>query len=367
MSAPPPADPTPPPDGLPGPVVVVGAGLIGASIGLALRRAGVAVHLEDHDRGSLRLAESLGAGSAAPPPGDPVLVLVAVPPDHIAGVVVEALRRWRGAAVSDVGSVKVRPLAEVSAAAPDEVRRYVGSHPMAGSERSGPLAASSALFDGRAWATCAAPGADSAAVELVERLVATCRAVLVRMSPAEHDAAVARISHLPHVLSALAAARLVDAPSVHLTLAGQGLRDVTRVAAGDPGLWQQILGANAGSVAALLREVRDDIDRLVLELRTAEPRLLPLLRRGVEGTRTIPGKHGGPVRTEAPVFVVVPDRPGELARLFADAGDAGINIEDVRIDHDPGRPAGLVEISVTDGAAEDLVVALGDRGWVAHR
>jgi len=350
-----------------GPVLVVGSGLVGASIGLSLRRAGVDVHLEDVDNRSLRVAESVGAGTAQPPAAQPSLVVVAVPPNHLGEVVVAALGRWPAAVVTDVGSIKVRPLAEVSSAAPDQVARYVGSHPMAGSERSGPIAATAELFDGRAWAVTPHERADPAAVETIESLVSTCRAVLVPMSPAEHDAAVARISHLPHLLAVLAAARLTDAPRAQMSLAGQGLRDVTRVAAGDPLLWQQILSSNALSVAELLQEVRDDLDLLIRELTDTTPELAPLLARGVEGTRAIPGKHGGPLRREATVFVVVPDRPGELARLFADAGDAGINIEDVRIDHDPGRPAGLVEISVADGAAEDLVVALGDRGWVAHR
>jgi prephenate dehydrogenase len=350
-----------------GPVLVIGSGLVGTSVGLALRRCGVDVHLEDLDRTALRIAESIDAGSSAPPPTEPALVVVAVPPAQLGAVIVDALRRWPGAVVTDVGSIKVGPLDQVRAAAAADAHRYVGSHPMAGSERSGPVAATAELFDGRAWAVTAHPDADAAAVGQVEAMVLACGAVLVPMTPSEHDTAVARISHLPHVLSALAAARLLDAPETHLLLAGQGLRDVTRVAGGDPALWQQILEANAPAVAALLREVRKDLDRLVEELTADRPHLVPLLARGVEGTRVIPGKHGGPVRNVAPVFVVIPDRPGQLARLFADAGDAGVNIEDVRIDHDPGRPAGLVEISVTEASADKLVFALGERGWVAHR
>ena len=149
-------------------------------------------------------------------------------------VVAVALSRWPRAVVTDIGSVKVRPLREVAAADDEGVRRYVGSHPMAGSERSGPVAASADLFDGRAWAVTPHERADPSAIAAVQWLVATCQAVLVRMSPEEHDAAVARMSHLPHVLAALTAARLVDAPRDQLSLAGQGLRDVTRIAAGDP-------------------------------------------------------------------------------------------------------------------------------------
>jgi prephenate dehydrogenase len=238
---------------------------------------------------------------------------------------------------------------------------------MAGSERSGAAAASAELFDGRAWAVTPHADADPEAVAAVDWLVRRCEAVLVHMGPHEHDEAVARTSHVPHVLAVLAAARLVDAPGAHLQLAGQGLRDVTRIAAGDPGLWQQILTANAASVGTLLREVRSDLDDLIAALTVHQPSVEPLLARGVRGTLAIPGKHGGPVRSETSVFVVVPDQPGELARLFADTGEAGINIEDVHIDHDPGRAAGLVEISVQNGAANALALALTERGWVAHR
>ena len=85
------------------------------------------------------------------------------------------------------------------------------------------------------------------------------------------------------------------------------------------------------------------------------------------GTRAIPGKHGGPVRPMRSVFVSVPDHPGELARLFADAGASGTNIEDVHIDHDPGRPVGLVELLVEEAGAERLLASLESRGWLTHR
>jgi prephenate dehydrogenase len=381
-----------------GPVVVVGSGLMGASVGLALTRAGVRVFLEDANPSVAAVAASLGAGSAEPVQGEPSLVVVAVPPDHLGAVVTRTLSRWPRAVVTDIGSVKVRPLREVAAAGEEEVRRYVGSHPMAGSERSGPVAASADLFDGRAWAVTPHERADPAAVAAVQWLVAACQAVLVRMTPEEHDAAVARMSHLPHVLAVLTAARLVDAPRDQLALAGQGLRDVTRIAAGDPRLWRQILTSNAASVTVLLKDVRADLDQLIAELADADRGgadqggadqggvgqggvdqggagqggagqggVEPLLSRGVEGTRVIPGKHGGPPRAEATVFVVIPDRPGQLARLFAHTGEAGVNIEDIRIDHELGRAAGVVEITVHNEAADRLVAALSDRGWVAHR
>ncbi|HET9423689.1 MAG TPA: prephenate dehydrogenase [Nocardioides sp.] len=350
---------------LTGPVEIVGTGLIGTSIGLACRRAGLEVLLTDAAEDHVRTASGLGAGRPKAPGDHPQLVVVAVPPDHLAEEITQALT-GDDAVVTDVGSVKSGPLAAVAGL--PGVERYVGGHPMAGSERSGPLAASAALFDGRPWAVTPHATADPAAVALVEALAELCGAVPVRLSPAEHDQAVARTSHLPHLLAALAAGALADAPADHLALSGQGVRDVTRIAAGDPVLYGQIVAANAHAVGQLLTQLRDRLDGAILALDGGDRSALEaLLRLGVDGTRAIPGKHGGPVRPTGEVYVAVPDHPGELARLFADAGEIGVNIEDVRIDHDPGRPVGLVELTVEEGRAEHLLDALESRGWVTHR
>ncbi len=350
-----------------GPILVVGAGLLGTSIGLALRRAGVDVALADVNPEHLRIASGLGAANLAVVT-DPRLVVVAVPPAHLADQIVLALGT-SSAVVTDVGSVKAGPLSQVR----DRVRaadlaRYVGGHPMAGSERSGPFAASAALFDGRPWAITPHVGSAAAAESTVADLALTCGATPIRLDPAEHDEAVARISHLPHLLAVLAAGRLAEAPRAHLELSGQGVRDVTRVAAGDPGLWRQILGANTDALTGLLREVRDELDVLLDALDAGDGETIArVLRRGVAGTAAIPGKHGGPAAGDASVFVAVPDHPGELARLLADAGEIGVNIEDLRIDHDPGRPAGLVELVVAGAAVGHLVDSLAHRGWTTHR
>jgi prephenate dehydrogenase len=337
---------------LTGPIHVIGTGLLGTSIGNP-----------EH----LRTAISLGAGEVAPAGGVAQLVVVAVPPLSIAEVVLDALET--GAVVTDIGSVKALPLEQVSDQAPDaSLSRYVGSHPMAGSERSGPLAASAALFDGRPWAVTPHVHADPAAVALVEALVRLCRATPVRLSPVEHDVAVARTSHLPHLLAVLAAGQLTNAVPEHLTLSGQGVRDVTRVAGGDPDLYGQIIRANRATVGDLLRDVRRELDELIAAIDQSSPDdLVEILNRGVAGTQAIPGKHGGPSLETGAVFVLVPDHPGELARLFGDVGEIGVNVEDLHIDHDPARPAGLVELVVEAGAAERLRSALGDRGWTAHR
>jgi len=351
-----------------GPVEIVGAGLLGTSVALACRRAGLEVLLSDVANGHVRTASGLGAGRARRVEDQPQLVVVAVPPALLGEVIAEQLAATAayGAVVTDVGSVKSAPLEAL--AGRTDLTRYVGGHPMAGSERSGPLAASATLFDGRPWAVTPHDGSDPEAVALVTALAELCGAVPVRLTPEEHDRAVARTSHVPHLMSALVAARLAEAPTEHLSLSGQGVRDVTRVAAGDPGLYGQIVAGNAAAVTQLLTEVRSQLDALIDAVAGGDAEAVrTVLEQGVAGARAIPGKHGGPVTPMSSVFVSVPDNPGELARLFADAGESGVNIEDVYIDHDPGRPVGLVELVVATDAAAHLRGSLDSRGWATHQ
>lgn len=343
---------------LSGPIHVVGAGLLGTSIGLAAARAGLTVYLTDVREDHVRTASGLGAGQ--PYAGQLVqLVVVAVPPDHLGASIAEALTD--GAYVTDVGSVKTPQLSQLDG----DLSRYVGSHPMAGSERSGPLAASASLFDGRPWAITPHATSSPSAIEVVTDLARVCGGVPIRLAPEDHDQAVARTSHVPQLMAALVAARLTAAPAAHLALSGQGVRDVTRIAAGDPQLWRQIIAANAEAVLGVLSELRGEFDELVEAITAGD--IVPILERGVAGTKAIPGKHGGPLTPTRSVFVSVPDHPGELARLFADAGASEVNIEDVHIDHDPGRPTGLVELVVADERAEHLLTSLEARGWTVHR
>jgi prephenate dehydrogenase len=353
---------------LEGPVLVVGAGLLGTSTALALRRRDVDVALQDVSHQNLRIASGIGAASVQPHDITPQLVVVAVPPDHLAEEIAQALR-VTDAVVTDVGSVKGAPLHGTRGlVTAEQLTRYVGSHPMAGSERSGPIAASEALFDGRPWAVTPHETSAAEAVALVTDLARLCGATPVTFTPDEHDEAVARTSHLPHLLAALVAGRLTDAPRDHLALSGQGVRDVTRIAAGDPELWRQIITANPDALTRLLVGVRDDVESLLKALADGDRGAVgAVLDRGVRGTAAIPGKHGVPTRATAIVFVAIPDHPGELARLFADAGDIGVNIEDLRIDHDPEREYGLVEVSVAADAADHLLASLEARGWTAHR
>jgi prephenate dehydrogenase len=378
---------TSPAETSPASVIVVGTGLIGTSVALALRPQGVTVWLADSDPAAARLAADIGAGTVlpgdvpgGPPPGGPAdVVVLAVPPQAVAPALARAqaagLARW----YTDVASVKSLPVRQARAAGCD-MASFVPGHPLSGRERSGPAAARADLFLGRPWVICPDPPVPAAGLAAIEALARICGAEPVQVSAAEHDRWVALVSHAPHVLSAAMAARLADASDGALSLAGQGLRDVTRIAAGDTGLWTQILAANAAPVADVLAAVAADLaavaEALADTAQAAGPGgpggpdlkvLAALLEQGGAGVARIPGKRGGPARAEAAVQVVIPDRPGELARLFQAAGAAGVNIEDIGIEHSPGLPVGVAELTVHPEAVGRLTEALAANGWPVRR
>jgi len=167
-------------------------------------------------------------------------------------------------------------------------------------------------------------------------------------------------------MSVLVAGHLNEVPGDDLLLAGQGLRDVTRIAASDPGLWEQILSANAAAVLAELRHVSDELTGLIhsLEAAPSTAGLREQLARGVAGTRRIPGKHGAAPATYRQVVVEIPDTPGALARLFAQIADCGVNVEDVAIEHDQAREIGYLALAVAPQQADDLVATMLAGGWV---
>ena len=352
-------------------ITVIGTGLIGTSIALAAREQGSTVRLTDSDPAATKLAADLGAGEPLPdwPEATADLAVIAVPPAAVAATLAQAQARNLAQFYTDVASVKQLPVAQARNRGCD-LTRYVPGHPLAGREKHGPAAARADLFLGRTWALCPLPETKNQATETVTELVCLCGAVPVRIDPAGHDRWVALISHAPHLVAAAMAARLEEAPGEALDLAGQGLRDVTRIAAGDTSLWTQILSANAAPVAEVLAAVAADLAEAARTLADGddpEKGVATLLDRGQAGVARIPGKHGGAAGEFAVVQVVIPDQPGELARLFQATGQAGVNIEDVRIEHSPGLPVGVAELSVRPAEAGLLLEALEAGGWPVRR
>lgn len=343
--------------------LVIGAGLIGTSIGLALRRSGRwSVGFEDVDAGHAALARGLCESPASM--DRPDVVLVAVPPRETAEVCAGALRRFPDAVVTDVCSVKSALLDDLTARG-IPLRRFVGGHPMGGREVSGPESARADLLDDRVWVLAAADATDLGSIDCVRGLVADCRAVAVEMDAASHDAAVAITSHVPQVLASTLASLLLDLEPEQVRVSAQGLRDMTRLAGSDPALWAQILTLNADPVRTALNELTERLHALsdALSRIDGPEASAELIVAGREGRERIPGKHGGQSSEYDIVPVLIADEPGQLAAVFVAAGEAGFNLEDVRIDHVLGRPSGLVEVAVRPGLGAALIAALKGRGF----
>ena len=365
-----------------GSVHIIGAGLIGASIGMALQAQGARVTLEDLSPTTAALARDLGAGSLPAPADDAVgsvdIVIVATPPDVTSTIVVAAQRRFPAAVVTDVASVKGIIVDEVRGRGGD-LTRFVGGHPMAGRERSGAISARGDLFEGRTWVLTPTGETAATALTAVRRMAESTGAAVVVLGADEHDEAVASVSHVPQIAASVVAARLEHLSDTSAALAGQGVRDVTRIAASDPGLWTQILVGNAPAVRDVLAEVIADLQDLREALDAiardgshdlgapgSRAVIAGRLSAGNAGHARIPGKHGSAPTAYGSVIVFVPAEPGQIGRLFNDVGDAGVNLEALRLDHAQGRPFGLAEIFVVPGAVGHLSEALAERGWRLH-
>lgn len=288
-------------------LAVVGTGLIGTSVALAASRRGVTVYLSDRDESAVHTAAALGAGRPEPPPYPVDLAVLAVPPSAAAPVLAELQGRRLALSYTDVASVKAPAEREILATAPDPCR-YVGGHPLAGRERSGPLAARAELFRDRPWVLTPTRLTSKAAFDRALELIALCGAVARVMRARAHDDTVALTSHTPHLVASLMAARLSDGPSEAARLAGQGLRDVTRIARGDSPLWCDILQSNAAAVAGILTRLQEDLSAVLAALQdlaeqdavrgpeaSAKSRsiLMDLLDRGIAGVGGLDTGPGG--------------------------------------------------------------------------
>lgn len=343
-------------------ILIRGAGLLGTSLGLALSQTGARTYLEDVDPAAVRTAVSLGAGRSAAC-DRPDVVFVAVPPDQIADEVAAALSRFPAATVSDVSSVKAGPIAALVAGGAD-LTRYVGGHPMAGREVSGAAAGRGDLFEDRPWILTPVAATDPERLAQVRDVAESLHAVVRLMDPDEHDRAVALCSHAPQVVASMLAAQLRDASPEDVSVAGPGVRDTTRIAASDPDLWAQILLANAEHVDLYLTGFAQDLAELRSALAGGDVAVLrALLAKGVGGRERLPGRHGGEAFATTTVSVVIEDAPGQLAQLFHRAGEAEVNLEDVRIEHTLGRLRAIAHLAVRPDSEQRLRGSLLAGGW----
>ena len=346
-------------------VRVVGAGLIGTSIGLALRSCGVQVIMTDSDKGAQALAQDLMGSSGVNSPDDSSvdLVVIATPSSAIASVIEDELKINLNSTFMDVSSIKSKPKNDVSLSSlPDS--RFLPTHPMAGREIGGPESARADLFQGCIWAYDPA-GVDESSLALGLELIALCGASALSIPSQDHDQAVALASHLPQTVATLLARQLRDASPSHLDLAGGGLRDTTRIAASSPSLWSEILSANAEAIRPRLLALQSDLASLIANL-DDQAFLMDFMEGGNQGRARIPGKHGGISRSYTFLPVVIEDKPGQLAALFDECAKAEVNVEDLSIEHSPEQFTGLITLALSKDDALKLFNHLERSGWKVH-
>lgn len=340
-------------------VLIVGSGLIGTSIALALVSRNHPVFISDTDPSAVQAALAKSGATEWDGQNQVDLVVVATPPAVTASVIRNLLAVQQHAVVTDVSSVKGAIFAELSDLSSADLGRVVGGHPMAGREVSGAAAALSNLFVDRSWVITRNACTTDASFAAVENLALELGAIPIERSIEEHDRAVALISHTPQVVASVLASQLISAPDSDVALAGQGLRDTIRIASSNSDLWSQILAGNATQVASQVTSVAHDLAEFARALLDHDKQAVEnILIKGSAGRDRLPGKHGTERKALATISVRLEDQPGELARLFAVAASANVNLEDVRIDHSLGRMTGLVELTVEPQSVSILEAAL---------
>lgn len=344
---------------------IVGSGLIGTSIGLGLIGRGISIEMQDSDPRAQKLARDLVKSQELV---NPEIILFAMPSSALPEALKRELTLNPGSKFIDIGSVKTKPLLDVSrsALAPSN---FLATHPMAGREVGGAESSRADLFQSRTWVYMptdlqglpVAPELLAAGLWIIQAL----GAAPVAMSAAEHDRAVALVSHLPQVVASLLAGQLVSGESSALDLAGSGLRDTSRIAASKADLWDEILGSNAEQLLPLLISLQSDLGALVEALQNGRS-VAAFIEKGNTGRAKIPGKHGGAAREYTYLPVVIEDKPGQLAALFNECASAEVNIEDLTIEHSPGQFTGLITLALSQSDAQILSDHLIGSGWNVH-
>jgi prephenate dehydrogenase len=338
---------------------VVGTGLIGGSVGMRLRQAGWHVTGRDRDDDRAARALELGALDAVGDDPDAAVTFVATPVHAVAAEAGRALAAGPGL-VTDVGGVK----ASIVEAVADG--RFVGGHPMAGSEQEGVEGATPDLFEGATWVLTPTEGTDAAAYAQVRQIVRTLGAEVVALPPDRHDQLVAVVSHVPH-LTAATLMRLADEHSEEhralLRLAAGGFRDMTRVAAGHPGIWPDICSDNRDAIVRVLDELTAALqhmrDTVAIDDRKE---LLSALEQARAARVNLPARF----RTAEDlreVRIPVPDRPGAVADVAILAADLDVNIVDLEIAHSTEGPQGVLVMLVERDAVEVFRAGLVGRGY----
>lgn len=355
-------------------IAIIGTGLVGASLGMALRRLDGVASVTGYDRDAAQLATAHQRGAVTTPAGSAAeaaagadIVVLAVDVSAVPSVAEEVAPALRsGAILTDVASVKASVVEAMQAAAPEGVH-VIGGHPMAGSHEAGAAHASADLFVGATYLLTPTVDTDTDAYRTLHGLILRTGARPLAVAPDHHDALVAVVSHLPQLaattLMNLAADRARAEHAGLLLLAAGGFRDATRVAASNPDLWVDICAENRDAIVAVLDDYRERVGALrsVVALGD-ETSLRQTLADAREARRTLPGKEtatGALVELHVPI----PDRPGVLAEVTTTVGAVGVNIEDLSISHAAEGGRGTLRLAIIGfkpaGVAREALERIG--------
>jgi prephenate dehydrogenase len=348
-------------------VVVIGAGLIGTSIALGAKQAGLQVELLDKDGRAEALANDLidnqsPSGSIA----EPELVVLATPASALSQLLNRYATLYPKSTFIDIGSTKTNVALEVTRFG-ELVKRFCPTHPMAGRELDGAEAAQSDLFLGKSWVITPLEGTSKVSIELATELIELLGAKAIQMDIAEHDLAVAAVSHLPQLVASLLAGQLATLNNQnarakeYFNLAGSGILDTTRIAASNPTLWVEILKLNEDAIKPFLKSLHQDLALLIEKYDVGQ-----VLEQGRIGRSLLPGKHRSQLREYTYIPVVLEDKPNQLAALFNECAKANVNVEDIKIEHSPEQETGLVLLALSSANAQVLQKHLQAGGWRVH-
>jgi prephenate dehydrogenase len=351
---------TSPSNGTAGRAEIVGTGLIGGSIGLALRQMGW--YVTGRDRNQVRAARALSIKALDAIGHDPraEITFIATPAGAVAPEAVDALGSSPASIVTDVAGVK----ATIVKAVTDP--RFVGGHPMTGSEQEGLDGADAELFEGATWVLTPTSATDPAAYARLRAVVSSLGADVVAMPADRHDQLVAMVSHVPHLTAAALmtlAAETASENATVLRLAAGGFRDMTRIAAGHPGIWPDICMENQADIVGTLDRLQAALQQLRGLVASGDRQgILTLLERAREARINLPLRAPQP-EDVSEVRVPVPDRPGVLAEVTTLLGELDVNIFDLEIAHSAEGERGVL-VMVIDARSSDLARgALSARGY----
>ena len=342
-------------------VRIVGSGLIGTSIGLALVQSGIQVEMVDSDSANQALAMDLIGGAQV---SDPDLVIFAVPSSRLPLIIRDEFELNPNSTFMDVGSVKNDVVLEVETVSGFSTR-FVPTHPMAGREIGGAGAARADLFQGRSWIVTPSADLKAESRHIVNELIDLLGATSIELTPRDHDRAVAKISHMPQIAASLLAKQLIGTPPEWMELAGQGLRDTTRIAGSDESLWKEIIYSNREELRSLLINLQNDLHTMINSLDNPA-QIAELIASGRTGKSLIPGKHGGKAREYSYLPIVIDDKPGQLGAIFNECAAMDVNVEDLGIEHSPGQLSALITLALSQADAEKLSNHLSSIGWNVH-